>query len=503
MNKKMSRLVFVSVLFMQGCRVKTEEAHAPALSYDINSIYDKQNVIPFVVIGSGPAGLGAALYGARDNVKTVVLEGDNPGGLLMLTTDVANWPGQRSILGPEIIKSLREQVQHVGAEFLADTVISVDLTQWPFAIKTANNRIIHALTVIITTGASPRKLGVPGEQELWGRGVTTCAVCDAHFYKGEDVVVIGGGDSAIEEAMQLANHVKTVTILVRKDRFRAASSMQARIKNNPAIKVLYNVEVTKILGENTVKTVPGDDYDNNQGEWEIHEQHVTGVEIYNNKTKETSVLPTAGVFLAIGHVPNSELFKGSLALDNNGYIKTIDRTQQTSIEGVYTAGEVEDHRYRQAGVSFGDGTKAALDALAFLREIGFDQSVAKRLEKQGTLWEVEQAYEMPSISTEQELQDELEGTKLLILDFWADDCPACLQMLPVISRYAKKNKAPDIKFFKVDAKGELDTVSELVTKYDIRKIPCLLVFIDGKLVARHTGAMNENELAEYLKPFVD
>ncbi len=230
MNVRMmqKKIVFVglsiSILGMQGCMgredhgstgtqlsyyqavvgwAKSLVGSAPTVTHDITTVFDKENVIPLVIIGSGPAGLGAGLYGARDNTETLIIEGQNPGGLLMYTTEVGNWGGQKSILGPDIIKELREQVAAAGAEFMADAVESVDFSQWPFVLKTMNGKTIHALSVVVATGASPRKLGVPGEDTYWGRGVTACAKCDALFFKGMDVVVVGGGDSAIEEALQL------------------------------------------------------------------------------------------------------------------------------------------------------------------------------------------------------------------------------------------------------------------------------------------------------------
>ena len=278
------RLTICSLLFIQGCvgGKSDQDVSFDRADYDISTLFTKDNIVPFLVIGSGPAGLGAALYGCRDGVPTVIVEGPNPGGLLMKTTTVDNWPGTPGILGPDIIKQLRKQVTQFGATFIADTVTAINTAVWPYEVTFESGQVIHALTIDIATGSSPSKLGVPGEEENWGRGVTTCAVCDAHFYKGEDVVVVGGGDSAVEEALQLANHAKSITILVRKDTMRAAATMQAHLAEHPNIKVMYNVMVEEIIGNDT---------------------GVTGIKIRNTQTNTVSTLQVAGVFLAIAIRP--------------------------------------------------------------------------------------------------------------------------------------------------------------------------------------------------------
>jgi thioredoxin reductase (NADPH) len=295
----------------------------------------------------------------------MVVEGPKPGGLLMNTTDVHNWPGKKSILGPDIIKELREQTEGVGAQIISDIVEKVNFDRWPYEIQLMDGGTIGALSVVIATGSSPRKLGVPGEEEYWGRGVTTCAVCDAHFYKGLDVVVIGGGDSAVEEALQLTNHAKSITILVRKGNMRAAASMQSRLKEHASIKIMYDVDIESIVGDGN---------------------HVTAVKLKDTKTGTVSEMLTSGVFLAIGHTPNSQLFTPFVTVDQSGYIVTVGKTQRTSKPGISAAGEVEDHRYRQAGASFGDGSKAGLDVLDFLRRVGFNPAIAQQLAARGVLW---------------------------------------------------------------------------------------------------------------------
>jgi len=320
-------------------------------SQDITSnIVSKKNIsaIPLVVIGSGPAGLSAAIYGARSAVKTVVFEGDIPGGQLTRTTAVENWPGRSIITGNEIIENLRNQAVSLGAELRYESIDSVDFSQWPYTLTLNDEQVITALTVIIATGATPRVLNIPGEREYWGQGVTTCAICDAPFYKNREVIVVGGGDAAVEEALQLSAYAKKITLIVRAQTMRALASGQERIKNNPKISCIYTTQVTEIYGDDS---------------------GVTGVRLLNNTTGEIVDFPTDGVFLAIGHTPNTDLFSRYIACDEHGYITMSDRTQKTSLPGVFAAGDVEDSRYRQAGVAAGRGICAALDAVAFLAEL--------------------------------------------------------------------------------------------------------------------------------------
>jgi thioredoxin reductase (NADPH) len=478
---KLPRVLVVSLLFMQGC-IGVDKAHGnkPDMSqFDEAKAQQIPNVRPAVIIGSGPAGLGAALYIARENIRPVIIEGPLAGGLLTQTTEVSNWPGKKHITGPEIIKELREQVEAIGADFVADTVESVDFSQWPYKITLGMaQEPLYAREVIIATGASPKKLGVPGEQEYFGRNVSSCAKCDAMFYKGEDVVVVGGGDSAVEEALQLVQHVKSVTILVRKDHMRAAASGQNRLKDYPNIKVMYNVEVKKVIGDG---------------------KKVTGVELLNHATKQTSTLPTAGVFLAIGHTPNSELFKDWLDLDSAGYIKMVGRTQKTSRPGVFAAGEVEDHRYRQGGSSAGDGTKAGLDALEFLREIGYNQlEENKKLTKAPSA--ARDGFEVPQITSYQEFEQACAGDTPVVIDFYSKSCSPCQQMLPLVTEAARE-MAPQVRFFKVDA--EHAGVQELTKKCFVYKVPCLLVFNKGSLVARYTKIVtSKDELVGLVNEFL-
>jgi thioredoxin reductase (NADPH) len=464
-------LFLTSLLLVQGC-AWTRAEHA----FDVQAALGFENVVPLVIIGSGSAGLPAAIYGARSMIKTVVIKGPLPGGLLTQTTDVENWPGEQLIMGPNLIGNMEKQAQKLGVEFMHDTVISIDFSSWPYKITTDNGKDLHALSIIIATGATPFTLGIPGEQEYWGRGVGTCAVCDAAFYKNEDVVVVGGGDSAVEEAIQLAQYARSITILVRKDKMRAAARMQQRLKGYPTITVRYNVEVQKVVGD---------------------EQHVTGVELLDTKTNTVELMPVSGLFLAIGHTPNSLLVKGAVSTDDNGYILTKGKTQETNIPGVFAAGEVEDNRYRQAIVSAGRGASAALDAVNFLTELGFTPSMAAQFKGALQVEELK-TQELPSLSSLADLQKITKGTDaVVVLDFYTDTCPTCLQMMPLVASVAPSFEGK-AQFFKVNAEYAID----LAQKFFVYKVPCLVVVKKDTLLARYHETMNRQELMDFVQQFI-
>jgi thioredoxin reductase (NADPH) len=299
-----------------------------------------------VIIGSGCAGLTAAIYAARANLKPLVIDGHEQGGQLSLTTHVENYPGfPDGIMGPELIENMRKQSQRFGAEFKAGAVNEVDLTLRPFRI-TAGKDTYEARTLIVAAGASARMLGLPGERELIGHGVSTCATCDGYFFRGKPIAVVGGGDSAMEEANFLTRYASKVYLIHRRNEFRASKIMIDRVKANEKVELVTPFAVEDILAPNG---------------------HVEGARLCNLQTKELREIAVEGVFVAIGHNPNSTVFKGKLEMDSNGYL-IAKHGSITTVPGVFIAGDVQDHRYRQAVTAAGSGCMAALDAEKFLEE---------------------------------------------------------------------------------------------------------------------------------------
>ncbi|MFI1303669.1 thioredoxin-disulfide reductase [Streptomyces sioyaensis] len=315
---------------------------------------DVRNVI---IIGSGPAGYTAALYTARASLKPLVFEGAvTAGGALMNTTDVENFPGFRDgIMGPDLMDNMRAQAERFGAELVPDDVIAVDLSDEIKTVTDSAGTVHRAKTVIVSTGSQHRKLGLPREDELSGRGVSWCATCDGFFFKDQDIAVIGGGDTAMEEATFLSRFAKSVTVVHRRDTLRASKAMQERAFADPKIKFVWDSEVAEIHGESKL----------------------SGLTLRNLKTDETTELPVTGLFIAIGHDPRTELFKGQLKLDDDGYLKVDAPSTRTNLTGVFAAGDVVDHTYRQAITAAGTGCSAALDAERFLAALSDGEATAE------------------------------------------------------------------------------------------------------------------------------
>jgi thioredoxin reductase (NADPH) len=297
-----------------------------------------------IVIGGGPAGYTAALYAARADLAPLVIEGFNWGGQLMITSDVENYPGfEDGILGPELMQRFRAQSERFGAEYLTDDVTRVDFSERPFRVYVGDDEYV-AETVIVATGATARQLGLPSEQRLQGRGVTYCAVCDAAFYRDREVIVVGGGDSAMEEALFLTKFATKVTIVHRRDEFRASQIMEDRARANDKIDWVTNAVVEAVLGD----------------------EKMTGVRLRDTETDETSELEAEGLFVAIGHDPNTKLFLDQIEHDDAGYLITKPGTTETNVPGVFAVGDVQDHVYRQAVTAAGTGAMGALDAERYL-----------------------------------------------------------------------------------------------------------------------------------------
>lgn len=299
-----------------------------------------------IIIGSGPAGYTAGLYASRANLDPLLFEGSQRGGQLMITTDVENYPGfPDGIMGPDLMENFRKQTERFGTRLMTSDVTKVDFSQRPFGVWEGTVEY-RANAIIVATGASAQWLGIPGEERLTGRGVSACATCDGFFFRDKELVVVGGGDTAMEEALFLTKFASKVTVVHRRDEFRASRIMADRVLGHPKVEVLWNASVSEVLGEDSV----------------------TGVTLTDTGTGETRTFATDGVFIAIGHKPNTGIFAGQLALDETGYVVVDDKTTATSVEGVFAAGDVADHVYRQAITAAGTGCQAAIDAERWLAE---------------------------------------------------------------------------------------------------------------------------------------
>ena len=304
-----------------------------------------------LILGSGPAGYTAAIYAARANLSPVLLSGPQPGGQLTITTDVENYPGfPKGIMGPEMMEMFKEQAVRFGTVVHEELGTEVDLSKRPFTVKTATGKTFRSKTLIISTGATAIYLGLPNELALQGRGVSACATCDGFFFKNKNVYVVGGGDSACEEANFLTKYASKVNLVVRRDALRASKIMQQRVLDNPKVEVLWQQNVTDVL--------------------DVEAGRVTGIELTHSQSGDKQQVEADGLFLAIGHKPNTELFKGVLDMDENGYIKTVPGKTATNVEGVYAAGDCQDHYYRQAVTAAGTGCMAAIEVEKYLETQG-------------------------------------------------------------------------------------------------------------------------------------
>jgi thioredoxin reductase (NADPH) len=303
-----------------------------------------------IIIGSGPAGYTAAIYASRANLRTLVIQGEEMGGQLMITSDVENYPGfEEGILGPDMMDKFEAQAKRFGAEMLPRNVVRFDFTRQPFMVATGDSadEEYRGRAIIVATGASAKWLGLPNEERLHGRGVSGCATCDGPFFRNRELAVVGGGDTALEEALFLTKYASMVHLIHRRDTFRASKIMQRRAQDNPKITIHFNTDVADVLGD----------------------QAVEGVVLRDVTTGQTQSLPVQGFFVAIGHHPNTAIFKGALAMDAVGYLQTTEFTM-TNVPGVFAAGDVADHRYRQAVTAAGDGCRAAIDAERWLEAQG-------------------------------------------------------------------------------------------------------------------------------------
>jgi thioredoxin reductase (NADPH) len=471
--------MILTFVCMTGCFSKKNKP----MSFDVEQAVKLENVVPVAIIGSGPAGLSAALYIARAGMKAFVFAGPTPCGQLTQTTFIENWPGREKVLGVDLMNDVKHQAEFFGACIISDSIVSADFSTWPFSLKTEEGREFKALSVILATGAHPKVLSVPGEKKYWGKGVTTCAVCDAPFFIGKEVVVVGGGDSAAEQVFELAPYVKKVTMLVRGGSMRAAKLMQQRVLAYDNVEIEYNKQVQGIYGDDSgVKTI----------------------EVQDLITHETSSRAIDGVFLAIGHTPNSQLFKKDLQVDELGYLVMQGRSQQTSVPGVFAAGEIQDKFYRQAAVASGEGIKAALDVTSFLYEIGFNAKIGQALEDNFFENFSDEHIELPEINRIADFNKYVLGEQgLVVIDFYAKTCPGCIRILPSLESLAHHLK-DKITIVKCNVNNSIEILKELKWNrgLQVKSVPAIFIFKDGKFLARTNSIMSKKELFTFVNQYL-
>lgn len=473
---------------LSGCLKKSSDAGSD--THDLSKVLLMEDVAPVVIVGSGPAGLTAAIYVARAGMQAFVFSGSQPGGQLTSTTYIENWPGVQKSLGADLMKDIKQQAVSFGACIINDTITNIDFDTWPFSIQTDNGRSFSALTVIVATGATPRRMNIPGEEQYWGKGVTTCAVCDAPMMKQKDVVIIGGGDTAAEQVFELAPYAKNITVLVRKDTLKASDAQRERMLAFDNVTIEFNKELREVHGEH--------------GE-------VNLIDVYDNKKEVMESRPIGGVFLAIGHTPNSKILPDKIK-NEYGFVNVQGKSQRTSIPGVFAAGEIQDNEYKQAVVAAGEGAKAALDATSFLYELGFNKEVSNRLEK--SFFETFSEHRLPltSITQVEELDREVLNRKgLVLLDFYANYCPGCIKMLPILETVAHELQ-DQVTIIKANHEVSKDVIYDLYFNYEkfgvddkiaVKRVPSLLVFKDGKYLDTSSDIMSQRELLAFVRSFLD
>ena len=446
-----------------------------------------------VIIGSGPAGYTAAIYAGRANLKPVVFEGFQvgglPGGQLMTTTEVENFPGfPAGITGPDLMDKMKAQAKRWGAELYTEDVISVDLSQRPFTVR-SEEREFKTNSIAIATGATAKRLGLPSEKEFWSRGISACAICDGATptFRGAELAVIGAGDSAVEEAIYLTKYGDTVNMLVRSDKMRASKAMQGRVLSNPKIIVHWNTEAVDVFGD---------------------ENHMQGIKIRNNKTGEESQLHVKGLFYAIGHTPNTSLFKGQLELDDLGYIVTKANSVETSVEGVFAVGDVQDHEFRQAITAAGSGCMGAMLAERWLSAQGLiqefhqkaDDNELKPQKEEKTTADTEADFD---INTTRHIGSYAlrkifhDGDRPLVVKYVAPGCGPCHTLKPILNKVVDEFDGK-IHFVEID----IDKDREIAEQAGVTGTPTVQIFKDKELLHELKGVKQKSQYRQLMESAV-
>lgn len=466
----------IGLFFLVGC-VKFSSTSNDLKDFNLENVVLDENTYPVAIIGGGFGGLTSGLYLGQANIKNILIQGKTPGGAITMSHSVCNWPGEKNISGKQLAEKIFDHAKSNGANIVEGKVFDVDFSSWPYLIKFKNSAgketSIKVLSCIIATGAKSIFLNIPGEKEYFGQGVSKCATCDGPFYKNQIVAVIGGGNTAVSEAIYLSNIAKKVYLIVRKDKLRATGRIVDDLLAKTNVEVLYNTNIKEVLGDG---------------------QNVTALKIINNKDNKEKNLKLDGIFLAIGAIPNIKPFKDKLDIDQNGYI-LLTEGQETSVKGVFAVGDVCEPHYKQLVIASGQGAKAAMQTQAFFDKIGFDSSkfIVKSDIKEKTeiikevVQEVKNTFGHPIeiTSADQFKKEVLDYKGNVVVDFYAHWCYPCQMMIPVIKKMAQD--LPEFKFVKAD----VSKIQELGAIWSVRGVPTFIFFKDGKDIHRFSGGRDE------------
>lgn len=432
----------------------------------------KKNLIPVAIIGGGPTGLAASINPARSGFQTVVFQGPKVGGELRDAQVVENWPGLGKVSGAEAMDKFETQARGLGVHIVPLVVDDLDVTSWPYRLKLNNGTEVHALTVVIATGSTQRMLGIEGEKTFWGKGLFSCGLCDGSYSRGRDAVIIGGGDIAVQRALQLLPEARHITLIVPGPRMSAHESMQEKIKGQPTISLVYNKQIKEIVGD---------------------EKGITHVMLEDLETRKTTPLTTSCVFLSTGLTPNTELFEGKVNIAPDGCIslKDCSRSQNIQLEGIMAAGTVADASYRQIAAIMGDGTKAGMDALSWLSKWGFDSTLRPLLANNKYIPPTIPHPLIKHIATLREFKRALKEPKPVLFEFYSPGCTSCRKMEGPLTTATEAFKNA-LNVYKIDK----DTLYSLIEQYDINLIPAFLLMKNGKEVMRLEGDSNLEQLLQ-------
>ncbi len=489
---KLSKLATLSLMSISLCSCINNRTMS---EFDLRSISLDQDTYDCVILGGGIGGLTASVYISMAGYSPLIIQGEIPGGLITQSTRVENWPGETAISGQELAKKIREQALSHNVKMLQSKIIGVDFKKWPYIIelKSLEDETtfqIKALSCIITMGTTPNMLKVPGESGpdgYFGKGVSTCAICDGNLYKNKVVAVVGSGNSAATEALYLSKLAKEVYLLARRNVLHATFTLQEQLRATENIKILFETQITKINGNN---------------------QQVTSISTLNTKSNTSKDIDVDGVFLAIGSTPNSEIFKNQLKLDENGHVKLFS-DQESSRKGIFAAGDITDSRFKQAITAAGDSAKAALQAIDFLRNIGYSPKPVEELtETRGTQSNLLKPTEqkkviivppaIPEGITEIDNADQfkqiLNKYPIVIADFYGTYCIPCQQMHPLFQK-ASADFSSQVKFVKINVERN----GALMQTYSISSVPTFIIFKNGQLIKRFTGSRSYESLKQDIK----